>query len=119
MQFQTVAGHHLATEFDAVQAGEEEELVRQVAFHAGDRQQGAGLGQGFKDEHAGHDGRTGEMALEEGLVDGHVLVGLDMGARHAFQHAVHQQERIAVGQDGEDALDVHGDRRSVRHGKLL
>jgi len=59
------------------------------------------------------------MALEEGLVDGHVLVGLDMGARHAFQHAVHQQERIAVGQDGEDTLDVHGDRRSVRHGKLL
>ena len=40
---------------------------------------GRGLGQGFHDEDAGHDGLSGEVAHEEGLVHGDVLDGVNVG----------------------------------------
>ena len=76
-----------------------------------------GLSKGFEDEHAGHDGRAGKMALKEWLVDGDVLVGLNMGVGDAVNHAIHEQEGVAVGQDGENALNIHSDGGLFGHGE--
>ncbi len=52
-------------------------------------------------------GPAGEMAREEWLVDGHVLDRVDALAGHALDHAVDEQERVAVRQLREHRLDVH------------
>ena len=47
------------------------------------------------------------MALEKGFVDADVFIGLDMRTRHAFNHPVHQEKRVAVRQNAQNALNVH------------
>jgi hypothetical protein len=61
-------------------------------------EQARGLRHGFDHQHAGHHRVAGEMALEEGLVDGHVLERAQPLVRLDLQHAIHQQERIAMRQ---------------------
>ena len=48
-----------------------------------------------------------EMTDEEGLVDGHVLVGMDGLPRLAIDYPVHQEEGIAMGQMLQDFVDIH------------
>ena len=105
-QVQAVAGNHLTAELHAVQAGEKKEFVREVA-HARRGQQTAGLGQGLQDQYARHDRHAGKMALEKGFVDADVFISLDMRARHAFHHPVHQEKRVTVGQNAQNALNIH------------
>ena len=70
-------------------------------------QQGSGLSHGFEHEHAGHHGAMREMAREIRLVDADVFERLDALALFNFQHTVHQQNGIAVGQLLEDLVNVH------------
>jgi hypothetical protein len=48
------------------------------------------------------------MALEEGLVLGHILEAKDAMAGLDLEHAIDQQHRIAVGQDALDPLLIVG-----------
>ena len=63
---------------------------------------GAGLGEGFDDEDAGHDRAVGEVALEEPFVGGDVLERDGAAAGFEFDDAVDQQEGEAVGDQGFD-----------------
>jgi hypothetical protein len=62
-------------------------------------------------------GRCRKVALEERLVDGDVLQRLDAHALLELEHAVDQQERVAVRQLLQDVVDVqHGWSGPRRHG---
>jgi hypothetical protein len=49
------------------------------------------------------------MPHEKRLVDGDILQGFDALAFFQFQHAVHQQDGVAVGQFLENLVNVHHD----------
>jgi hypothetical protein len=51
------------------------------------------------------------MALEKGLVDGHVLDGNQTLARLALDDPIDQQERVAVRQQALYFLNIHGVQR--------
>ena len=71
-----VAGDDGAAEAGVFDAGEDHELVVAVG-DLGEQERAAGLGDGFDDEDAGHDGVVGEVAGELRLVDGDVFDGDD------------------------------------------
>ena len=80
------------------------------------------LGHGFDLQHAGHDGVVGEVALEEGFVDGDRFDAGALGVALEGDDAVDHEERIPVGEDlhdlrgGEDALaDREPGRRDHGH----
>ena len=52
------------------------------------------------------------MTIEELLIDGDVLDGANAFTLGAFEHAVHQQEGVAMRQQSPDAHDVERDRLS-------
>src|SRR5690606_37520321 len=73
LDVQAVAGHHHVREPGVVHLDQ----VRQPALVAGTAarelgEHAAGLGHGLDHQHAGHDRAVGEVALEIGLVGGHV-----------------------------------------------
>jgi len=105
LEAQLVAGYNGAAKLGALNAGEDHQLFFAVG-ELGHDDDGAGLGHGFHHQHAGHDGKTGEVALEERLVDGHVLDGYHALGGLELDDAVEQQKRIAVGQEIHDLLDV-------------
>lgn len=91
-------------EFDFVGA-EEVANFSLVVRHAHDEDRG-GLGHCFQLKNTGHDGVSGEVALEEFLVHGEVL---DCGAFHLRGEAgdaVDEEEGVTVGKNSEDVLDV-------------
>ena len=73
-------------------------------------------------EDAGHDGAVGEVAGELRLVGGDALDADRALPRHVLKDLVHEQERVAVGQDFADVcvdedLRVLGRRRLGANGK--
>jgi hypothetical protein len=54
------------------------------------------LGHGFDREHAGHDGRSGEMALKERLIDRDILYGDQPPVSFDFDNSVDQEKRVPV-----------------------
>src|SRR5690606_11347095 len=72
----------------------------------------AGLGHGLDHQDARHHRHVREVALEVGLVRGHVLVGEHaLAVAVELDHAVKQQERIAVRQHPADSIDADGERQ--------
>src|SRR5699024_2248057 len=69
-------------------------------------QDAGGLGRGLDDQYARHHRMAWKVTLEERLVDGDVLDGGDALAGFQFDHAVDQEERVAVGQQTLDVLHV-------------
>ena len=118
---QPVSGDNRAAEAGLFNACEQAELVIQrfALGQAVRHKDNAGLGQSLDDQHAGHDGRTRKMPLKERLVEGEVLVRLD--ARHAldFHHAIHQKERVTVGEKFENTPDFETGDGGVAHGSSL
>src|SRR5690606_22797802 len=98
LQVEAVAGHHHARELGVVDLHQ----VRQPALDAAAvgelGEHAAGLGQGLDHQHARHHRPVGEMPLEIGLVGAHVLVAEHALARLELDHAIDQQERIAMRQ---------------------
>jgi len=73
--FELVAGYNGPAEFGAVDAQKDGDFSGVVGFAiAAINEDGANLGHGLDDEHAGHDGHGGPVALKVGFVDGHVFV---------------------------------------------
>ena len=70
------------------------------------QQDAAQLGQGLDDQHAGHDRGARVMALEENIVKGDVFDADRLVIALDFQHPIHQQHRIAVGQNALDPADI-------------
>ena len=62
------------------------------------KQQTGDLCHCFYDKYAGHNRRTGEMPLEELLVEADVLYAFDSCVSFDFDYLVHEQERISVRQ---------------------
>src|SRR5262249_52370748 len=84
-----------------------DDLLRRIEWRPFIREERAGLRQRLELQHAGHHRLAGEMALEEMLVEGEVLVGVDAVSRDHLHHAIHQEERVAMRQRGQDPQDVH------------
>src|SRR5687767_8374162 len=95
---QRVAGHYGAAEARVVYAAEEDELTF-APLDLLERVDRADLRHRLDDEDAGHDGRAGEVALKEVLVDRHLLDPDDAHPAGQLDDAVHEQERVAVRQD--------------------
>ena len=85
-----------------------DQLARAGQFQRLDRQNCGGLSQRLDLKHTGHDRPTGEMALEELLVEAHGLDRVNLLADLQRQHPVHQQQRIAVRQRRQYLRDVIG-----------
>src|SRR5256712_7317848 len=106
---QLVPGKHWPLETGIVDAGEEEQrfgVVALAARHVGEDRRH--LRHRLDDEHARHHRIAGKVALEKRLVQRHVLDGLDALPHVALEHAVDQQERIAMRQVTHDLVDIHG-----------
>ena len=102
---EVVARNNGAAELDLVEGKEHGELAGVFEFA---RQEQAGeLGHGFDDEDAGHDGRAGVVALEEGLVDGDVLDAHGASVAVHLDDAIDEQHGVAMGHEADDAADIH------------
>ena len=102
-----VAGSDGAAEAGIFDAGEDHELGVAIGDLA-EEESAAGLGDGFDHEDAGHDGVIGEVALEEGLIDGDVFDGDDALLAFHLEDTVDEEEGVAVGEEGHDFEYVHG-----------
>jgi hypothetical protein len=87
-----------ATKARVINPAEEDEFFITVLKLA-ERINGSHLGHRFNDKHAGHDGRSRKMALEERLVDGDLLDADDALARHKLCDAIYEQKGITMRQD--------------------
>src|SRR5690606_26075206 len=105
-QLQAIARHDHAAELRVVDLDQIEHLAGGVGDLRELGQQAAGLRQRLDHQHAGHHRLARKMALEERLVGGHVLEAADVRPMLELDHPVHQQERIAVGQEVLDGDDV-------------
>ncbi len=94
-QLQLVAGHDLTPELGVVHAPQEDLQPPSLAL---EQQDGGHLGERLDHQDAGHDRGAREMALEEVLVDGDVLVGHQTPARVVLHDGVEQVGRVALGQ---------------------
>ena len=74
-------------------------------FNRIEQKEAAGLRHGLNDQDARHDGMAGEMAREEGLVDGHVLERYHAFPRFHPDYPVDKQKGISMGEDAQDVLD--------------
>src|SRR4051812_16171733 len=99
-----IAGRDLLAELAFINAGEENQL--RIRLELAHNEQSTRLCHGFHDEHSGHDGMTGEVADEIGLVHGYGFQRTDPLARLHARNAVDQQEGIAVRQDLLNLLNV-------------
>lgn len=100
-----VAGDDHAAELGVFDAEEEGLFLGLFAFGA-DGEDGADLGHGFEDEHAGHHRVARPVALEEGFVDRDVFDALHVFVGLPGDDPVHQQEREPVRQQLHDLVDV-------------
>jgi len=106
LENQLVSGDDRAANFDPVH-GEQDGQLSGVLQPLTEEYSGY-LGQGLDYQDAGHDGRSGEVALEELLVEGYVLYAYNPTFVIDFDYAVNHEKRIAVGQDAEQVLDIEG-----------
>ena len=86
--------------------GDEIEKLFFAVFYFLQQKQAAGLGHGFDDEDAGHDGFAGKMSLKEMFVDSDVLDSDDVLPAFHFFDGVDEKKRVAVREDGLDGVDV-------------
>src|SRR5207248_2511307 len=109
LEHELVAREHRTLEAGVVDAREEEQRALVVTFsphHVGEDCRY--LRHRFDDQHAREHRVTRKVALEEGLVEGHVLDRLDaLAGDVALQHAIDHEKRISMRQVPHDLDDVH------------
>src|SRR5690606_17073309 len=115
LEVEPVAGHHHARELRVVHLDQVRQPALETAAVGELGQHAAGLGQGLDHQHPGHHRAVREVAGEERLVGADVLVAEHALARLGLDHAVDQQERVAVRQHLADARDVDGERDLLLH----
>src|SRR5690554_4636154 len=112
LDVQAVARHHHVGEAGIVhlhQVGQPPHVAGAAARELG--QHATALRHGLDHQYAGHHRAVREVALEIGLVRGHVLVGMDPARlRVEGHHAVQQQEGVAMRKHRPDALHANGER---------
>src|SRR5690606_23197996 len=101
-----VSGHDGPAELRLVDSHEVDELRRVALAEAMDAQRTRRLREALDDENARHDGVAREVALEEWLVDGHVLEPDGGLVAIHVEDAIDQEERIAMRQQLEQARDI-------------
>src|SRR5690554_4496821 len=109
-QVQAVARHHHVREPRLVHLHQVRDPAAGVFLAAEVAEDAAGLGQRLDHQDTRHHRLPGEMPLEELLVAAHGLVAQHPLARFRFDHAVDQQERVAMRQQRLDRGDVHRHR---------
>ena len=97
LQADAIAGHDLAAELDAVDAAQRGARLERLAV-AVEQQDRRGLGQRLDHQHARHQRRAREMALEEVFADRDVLDRLERAAALVRDDGIHQRHRVAIGQ---------------------
>ena len=101
-----ISGDYRTAELDVVDPHEVDDLVLGV-LHRSHQQHPTDLSHRLDDQDAWHDGMLGEMALEERLVDSHVLDPNDPLTLLHLHDAVHKEHGIPVRDHAEDLLDAH------------
>jgi translation initiation factor IF-1 len=103
--FEHVAGHHRPAELGLVD-GHEIDQLRPRALHRRHADGAGRLRYALDDQHARHHRPAGKMAGEVWLVEGDVLDPDGGFVAVDIDDAVDHQERVAVRQKLQDALDV-------------
>src|SRR5207302_1652288 len=107
LEDQLIARNNLALEPRAIDSRKiDERFAARFCVARVESEQRGQLRQRLDDEDAGHQWKSGEMSLEERLVERDILQAANRYAGIAGKHAVHQQERIAMGKLFEDLPDV-------------
>src|SRR4249919_1356277 len=115
VEVQAIARHHHLGELRVVDLDQVEQATVDAVPVGELGKYAAGLRQRLDHHYARHHRLAGEVALEELLVAGHVLVAEHALARLEFNHAIHQQERIPMRQQ---CMDVGGMERQLHGGSL-
>jgi hypothetical protein len=97
--------YHRTPEPAVVDPGKINQL-RLPVFVLAEQKDDANLGQSFDDQYARHDRMLREMPGEKRFVDGYVLYRDHAAETIRFQHAVHQEKRVAVRQDIQNFADL-------------
>src|SRR5688572_35328 len=111
LETELVSRPHRLAKLRVVDPHEVDELLTRT-LHRVQQKDAAALRHRLDDQDRGHDRMPGKMAREERLVDRHVLDPDDAVLLQA-QDAVDQEERVPVGHDLLDRLDVELDRPHV------
>ena len=85
--------------------GDEEDEVIIAIGDVAENENAGGLSHGFDDEDAGHDGKIGEMAREEGLIRGDVFDAQDPFRIH-FEDAVNEQHGVTMRQNAPYLINI-------------
>src|SRR5208283_5378737 len=111
-----IAGNYAPPKAHLVQPGQHEQ-ARRVAADFIQREDRARLRQRFDDQHSRHHRMPRKMTGEVRFVEGDVLDRYD-AAFDQFDDSIDEQERIAMGQQPQHALEIRN-FRIFRHRKLL
>src|SRR5277367_1098633 len=111
-----IAGDYAAPKAHFVQSGQHEQACR-VSADFVQREDCARLRQRFDDQHSRHHGMPRKVTGEVRFVEGDVLDRYD-AALDQLDDSIDEQERIAMGQQPQYALEIR-DFRIFRHRKLL
>ena len=88
-------------------------------FHLSEQQRASSLRDGFYHQHTRHDRQAGKVSDKKRFIDGYVLDRDDALFALQFDHAIDQQQRIAMRQNLQNIVNVqsalHRARRSFRH----
>src|SRR5208283_1049019 len=110
-----IAGNYAPPKAHLVQPGQHEQ-ARRVAADFIQREDRARLRKRFDDQHSRHHGMPRKMTGEVRFVEGDVLDRYDAALDQLYD-SIDEQERIAMGQQPQYALEVR-DFRIFRHRKL-
>jgi hypothetical protein len=113
-KFELIAGNDGFSELHLVDPHKERQFI--LEFRFGQKEHAGGLGHGFDNEDARHDGTSGKMALEKRLVGGNGLEPGDFLFGLGDRGRVDHQDRVTVGNGPHNLDGGKGAGRDVVHG---
>src|SRR5205085_2800299 len=102
---QRIARNNRPAETSFFDSGKQDQLLIAV-LDLTKRENGAALSQGLNHQNAGHYRRAGKVTLEIFFVDADLFNADDAFARHEFDDAIDEEERIAMRQKFLNAFSV-------------
>ena len=103
--YELISGDNGMAETAFVNPGKIDQLGRSIRI-AAQQQNNADLCERFDQQCSGHDGMVGEVSLEKGLIDGHILEPYHAAEAVRFDNPVYQQERVSLRQYVQDFIYI-------------
>lgn len=105
--YQLVAGNHLASETDIIQAGKINQISLEPVFISQISQYPPHLSHAFQNQNAGHDRVSGEMALKERLVDADVFQPHGPISQFQLDNSIDQDKGVTMGQKFKNLFNIN------------